>query len=251
MTRARRQDGFTLPELLIALSMSLIVAFAALTLIEVTMRKTDDTQNRVTSVQRGRMAMDTITRQLRSQVCLNTSTPAMSPPAGWGVNTDANNAIFYVDFTDGSAPNPELHLITYDAANRQLIESDYKNQGTGGAGGTFSYKPPSSPSSTKVLLNNVIPYTPPKTASNPSPQPVPIFQYFAYNDAVTPPRPSTQLTGSLTPAQQATIARVDITFKALPEHASASAQNAGVMFQDEVYVREADPNAVAPTPTCA
>jgi prepilin-type N-terminal cleavage/methylation domain-containing protein len=246
VSQGRRNEGFTLPELLIALSMSLIVAFAALTLVEVVMRKTDDTQNRVASVQRGRMAMDTITRQLRSQVCLNTTTPAMSPPAAWGVNTDANDAIFYVDFTDGSAPNPELHLITYDAANRQLVEKDYKNQGTGGAGGTFSYKPPSSPSSTKVLLSNVIPYTAPKTA-----QPVPVFQYFAYNDAVTPPRPSTQLTGSLTAAQQATIARVVITFKALPEHASASAQNAGSVFQDDVYVREADPNAVAPTPTCA
>jgi prepilin-type N-terminal cleavage/methylation domain-containing protein len=241
VSRARRHDGFTLPELLIALSMSLIVAFAALTLVEVTMRKTDDTQNRVASVQRGRLAMDTITRELRSQVCLNTTTPAMSPPSGWGVNTDGNNAIFYVDFSDGSAPNPELHLLTYDPTKRQLIEKDYKNKGTGGTGGTYSYNPPTSPSSTKVLLDNVIPY-----------QTVPIFRYYAYDDSVTPPRPDAQLTGSLTQAQQATIARIDITFKALPEHAtSPSAQNAGSVFQDEVYVREADPNAVAPTPTCA
>jgi prepilin-type N-terminal cleavage/methylation domain-containing protein len=243
VSRARRQDGFTLPELLIALSMSLIVAFAALTLVDVTMRKTDDTQNRVASVQRGRLAMDTITRQLRSQVCLNTTTPAMAPPAGWGVNTDGNNALFYVDFSDGSNPNPELHLITYDATKHQLVEKDYKNYGTGGA---FTYRPPAQYDRMKVLLDNVGQATDPNTGKL-----IPVFQYFAYNDALTPPRPDAQLTGSLTAGQEATVARVDVTFTALPAHASASAQHAGSVFADEVYVREADPNAVAPTPTCA
>ena len=243
MIRARRQDGFTLPELLIALSMSLIVAFAALTLVEVTMRKTDDTQNRVSSVQRGRMAMDTITRQLRSQVCLNTTTPAMSPPAAWGVNTDGNNALFYVDFSDGSNPNPELHLITYDAASHQIVEKDYKNYGTGGA---FSYRPPAQYDRMKVLLDNVGQATDPNTGLL-----IPVFQYYAYDDSVTPPRPDTLLSGSLTAAQEATVARIDVTFTAGPAHASASAKHAGSVFADEVYVREADPNAVAPTPTCA
>jgi prepilin-type N-terminal cleavage/methylation domain-containing protein len=241
--RARRQDGFTLPELLIALSMSLIVAAAALTLVDVTMRKTDDTQNRVASVQRGRLAMDTITRQLRSQVCLNTTTPAMAPPAGWGVNTDGSNALFYVDFTNGSNPNPELHLISYDATRHQLIEKDYKNYGAAGA---FTYRPPAQYDRMKVLLDNVVQSTDPTTG-----QAVPMFTYYAYDDSINPPRPNTQLSGSLTAAQEATVARIDVAFKALPAHNSASAQSAGSVFQDEVYVREADPNAVAPTPTCA
>jgi|tagenome__1003787_1003787.scaffolds.fasta_scaffold20983977_3 prepilin-type N-terminal cleavage/methylation domain-containing protein len=242
--RARRQDGFTLPELLISLSMSLIILIAALTLVDVTMRKTDDTQNRVTSVQRGRLAMDTITRQLRSQVCLNTATPAMAPPTGWGVNTDGNNALFYVDFSDGSNPNPELHLITYDPANRQLLEKDYANQSK--VAGQYAYPAPAAYTRMKVLLDNVVPYTDPATGKT-----APIFAYYAYDDTVNPPRPSSQLSGSLTAAQEATVARIDVTFKALPAHASASAKNAGSVFQDEVYVREADPNAVAPTPTCA
>jgi prepilin-type N-terminal cleavage/methylation domain-containing protein len=242
--RLRRQDGFTLPELLISLSMSLIIAIAAMTLVDVTMRKTDDTQNRVSSVQRGRLAMDTITRQLRSQVCLNTTTPAMAPPAGWGANTDGNNALFYVDFSDGSNPNPELHLITYDATKRQLIEKDYANVSK--VAGQYSYPAPGAYTRMKVVLDNVLPYTDPTTGKT-----APIFSYYAYDDSVNPPRPSSQLTGSLTAAQEATVARVDVAFKALPAHASASAQDAGSVFQDEVYVREADPNAVAPTPTCA
>jgi hypothetical protein len=79
---------------------------------------------------------------------------------------------------------------------------------------------------------------------------IPVFQYYAYN-ALTPPRPDAALTGSLTVAQEATVARIDVTFTALPAHASASAKHAGSVFADEVYVRAADPNAVAPTPTCA
>ena len=76
----------------------------------------------------------------------------MSPPTGWGVNTDGSNALFYVDFSDGSNPNPELHLITYDAVNHQIVEKDYKNYGTGGA---FTYRPPAQYDRMKVLLDNV------------------------------------------------------------------------------------------------
>jgi prepilin-type N-terminal cleavage/methylation domain-containing protein len=241
---ARRQDGFTLPELLITLTMALIVAAAALTLLEVTMRKTDETQNRVASVQRGRMAMDTVTRQLRSQVCLTTTTPtpAMSPPAGWGVNTDANNAVFYVDLSDpGAGKTAELHWISYDSTKKQLIEKDYANSST--VAGTFTYPPPASPTRTKVLLDNVVPYGS-----------TPIFTYYAYDDTVNPPRPSAPLTpsagGGLSAAQEATIARVDVAFRALPEHVTAD-QRGSSIYQDEIYVRAADPNAVAPTPTCA
>jgi prepilin-type N-terminal cleavage/methylation domain-containing protein len=237
---ARREDGFTLPELLITLVMALIVAAAAMTLLEVTMRKTDETQNRVASVQRGRMAMDTITRQLRSQVCLPTATatPAMAPPTGWGVNTDANDAVFYADLSDGTGTTaPELHWISYDSTLLQLVERDYVNTST--VAGTFSYPPPASPTRTKVLLTNVVPYGS-----------APVFAYYAYDTSVAMPRPSAQLSGSLTAAQEATIARIDVSFKAMPEHATADQRGSSV-FQDEVYVRAADPNAPSPAPTCS
>jgi Tfp pilus assembly protein PilW len=246
MRALRRQGGFTLPELLIMLSMSLIIGSAALGLLEVTMKKTDETQNRVASVQRGRLAMDNITRQLRSQVCLATATPtpAMAPPTGWGVNTDGSNAVFYADFSDNSGTNPampELHWISYDATNKQLIEKDYANKG---AAGTYSYLAPASFTRMKVLLDNVEPLD-----AN-----TPIFTYYAYDDSLNPPRPATVLntspTATLTAAQEGLVARIDIAFRALPEHATADKRGASV-FQDEVYVRAADPDAVAPTPTCA
>src|SRR5689334_13085373 len=95
----RDERGFTLPELLITLVIAMIVSLATFSLIEVVMRKAGETQARVAAAQRGRMAMDTMVRQMRSQVCLNTAnpTPPMSPPAGFGVVTTGTSAVFYTD----------------------------------------------------------------------------------------------------------------------------------------------------------
>ncbi len=68
--RLRQEDGFTLPELLTTMMIGLILVLATLTLVEVTMRRTGESQDRVEALQGGRLAMDTMTRELRSRVCL-------------------------------------------------------------------------------------------------------------------------------------------------------------------------------------
>jgi prepilin-type N-terminal cleavage/methylation domain-containing protein len=241
--------GFTLPELLIALVIAMIVSLATFSLIEVAMRKAGDTEKRVKAAQQGRMAMDTVVRQLRSQVCLNTATPTppMSPPAGFGTVTTGTTAVFYTDFTDGGQPTtvaPELHVLTYDATSRRLIERDY----TGTVKlvtNVYTYTYPtaaSTPARTKVLAENVIPLS----AS------VPIFQYFTY-DTATPPRPNLALAAPVTgmaAADTARVARIVVNFRALTTSDVTKLRGSSV-FQDEVTVRAADPNDEAPTPTCA
>ena len=70
MRRLRAEErGFTLIEMLTAMSIGVIVSFAIFSLVEVTMRRSADISNRVDTTQRARTAMDQITRQLRSQVC--------------------------------------------------------------------------------------------------------------------------------------------------------------------------------------
>jgi prepilin-type N-terminal cleavage/methylation domain-containing protein len=244
----RDESGFTLPELLIALSIALIVSFATFSLIEIAMRRAGDTENRVKSAQQGRMAMDTVVRQLRSQVCLNTATPTppMSPPAAFGTVTSSTTAVFYTDFTDAGKPTtvaPELHVLTYDAGTRRLIERDY----TGTVKlvtNVYTYTYPtaaSTPARTKILAENVIPLTA-----------VPIFQYFTYNTA-TPPRPQLALaapaTGMLA-ADTARVARIVVNFRSLTT-SNVNNLTGSSVFQDEVTVRAADPNDEAPTPTCA
>jgi type II secretory pathway component PulJ len=261
MRALRRQDGFTLPELLIMLSMSLIVALAAFSLLDVTMRKTGEATARVQSAQSGRLAMDIMTRELRSQVCLDTdpATPPMAAPTGFGQLSDSNDAVFYTDFTDpGTAvPLPELHVLSYDSTKNQLLEKDYvgnvvtSTAADGSVVNTYTYPSANTtPARTKVLLGNVVPY-PNYTAGSPSTS-SPVFTYYAYSSTSNPPRPDKLLsaTSGLSAADAAVVARIDISFRTLGDTAKAG-QLGSTVYQDSVYVREADPNDDAPTPTCA
>ena len=78
MRRVRSQEGFTLTELLIAMTAGMVILLAGFGLLETVLKRTGETQLRVEATQRGRQALDVMTRQLRSQVCLNATTPAVA-----------------------------------------------------------------------------------------------------------------------------------------------------------------------------
>jgi prepilin-type N-terminal cleavage/methylation domain-containing protein len=235
MTRLRREEGFTLPEMLVAISIAMIVSLAAFALVETTMKKSADAAARVNATQRGRLAMDTITRQLRSQVCIATNVPAMYAA------TDSS-ASFYVDFTDQSNSDtpPELHRITYDPVAKTIVEYDTTGVSDHATPPRFTYDlAVPGRNKSKTLISNVQQY------GN-----TPIFQYFGY-DEETPPRPSVVLPAAagMTATNLARVARIVVTFRSLPE--SRTSTLGSIVMQDEIYVRSADPNDPAPTPTCA
>jgi type II secretory pathway component PulJ len=245
--RLREEGGFSLPELLIALTIAMIVSLATFSLIEVVMKRSGDTAARVTSSQQGRMAMDTVVRQLRSQVCLNTATPTppMSAPTGFGQLSTSTTAVFYTDFTDAGSQKtvaPELHVLSYDAVKQRLVEKDYKGT-VKLTTNVYTYTYPtvaSAPARSKVLLENVVPL------AN-----TPIFTYYTYG-TTNPPRPDLQLNAAsgLSAADTARVARVSINFRALTT-SNPNLLRGSSVFEDDVYVRAADPNDEAPTPTCA
>lgn len=222
--RARSEDGFTLPELLTSMTIAMIVALAVLGLLDFTVKRAAEISGRVEATQQGRLAMDSIVRELRSQVCPNISTSAMTTRTG--NITDGSYATFYIDFTDGSGAAPDLHTIAYDSVTNRIIVRAYKPS----AG---VYPAAGAPSSTRVLLPNVV-----RDGSTP------VFTYWAGDTLLSP------ATGGLTAAELATITQIDVAFKALPRGGSASARN-GVVVKDQVYVRSADPNADNPTPACS
>jgi type II secretory pathway pseudopilin PulG len=167
MSKLRGQDGFTLPEMLTALIVGMIVVSVALGLLDFTIRRSGEIAGRVEASQKGRAAMDTMTQHLRSQVCLNSTTPPIATGDGTSVS-------FYTDLTDGSAgAPPERHVMNYDPAKRLLTEADYF--GTR-AGSNVIY--PALPSRQRRLSANVVP----------DGSPAPIFKYYAYDTTVTPPR---------------------------------------------------------------
>jgi prepilin-type N-terminal cleavage/methylation domain-containing protein len=242
----RRQNGFTLPEMLTAISMAMIISLAAFTLIEVTMHRAGETAARVDTNQRARAAMDTITRQLRSEVCLNKTTP----PIVSGTDTSVG---FYADFTDQSNSDvpPVYHVLTFSGG--RITENDYAGTSNHAKPPTFTYD--LTKGTTRVVLSNAQVYRAPKATVD-----TPVFQYYAYDNA-NPPQTSVRLPTPLSATDRARVARIDVTFRAT---ASTKQTPAGpkpvstftLPVQDQVQVREVDPNsydptrAVAPNPSC-
>ncbi len=222
MTRLRRQDGFTLVEMLTSLMIGGLLMVIAFGLMSFTMKRTGEVAGRVEATQKGRAAMDTLTQHLRSQVCLNSTTP----PIWIG---EANSVSVFTDLTDTSADlPPERHVMTYDPVKRTLTEYDYKGTRIG-SGVTYD----ATPKHTRLLATNVVP----RDAATP------IFRYYAY-DTSTPPRPVAQLTTPLSAKDRARTVRMEINFRVLPPSAKAgaTASRADMLMHDDVYVRAADPD---------
>lgn len=231
MRRLRREDGHTLPELMTALLMATIILMATFALLEHVMVRTAETQARVESTQKGRQAMDAITRSLRSQVCLSASVPSMAAASDTSMT-------YYSDRSDPTATTvepPEKHVVTYDPATRRITQEIYP--GTG-APPTTTYA--STPTLRKQLAENIV-----------LDGATPMFRYFAY-DTLTPPTASLALPGPVGLTDLGRIARISITFVARAGAGNgSSATRAASTYTNDVSVRAADPNDPAPYPTCA
>ena len=77
MSRLRSQAGFTLIELIVAMTISTMTVLAVFAILDTTIKQSNAVAGRVNATQRGRITMDTITRQLRSQVCYSATVPAL------------------------------------------------------------------------------------------------------------------------------------------------------------------------------
>jgi type II secretory pathway component PulJ len=231
MSRLRDDRGMTLMEMLVAMVIGMIVCLAVFSLVDFTMRRSGEIGGRVSANQSGRVAMDLITRQLRSQVCLPSGTPPMFSRTG--NITDDSNATFFVDLTSGSDPTkaPELHTLTYDAGTHRIVERDYTDTLPADVTQDPAYL---GAPKTRTLISDVS-----AVAGTP------VFKYFTFAGAQVP----TPVTGDAL----ATIASVQVTFRALPTRFNPKdpTPRGNVVFQNRVTVREVDPNVPDPEPECA
>jgi Tfp pilus assembly protein PilW len=217
----------TLVELLVAISLAMLVLVGTFTLVRTTMDLSGGVVRRTDALQRGRLAMDRVTRELRSQVCLDASTPAMIG----GTDTAVS---FYADLGSGSGP-AALHTLTLDPAARALVETRTPGvQATPGGAITF----PAATTRTARLLEDAA-----------VPAAGPVFAYYAYTTTGTPRRATVRLATPLSAADRRRVARIAIAFTARPQSTRDSSKSFEV--RDQITVRHADPNAVSPTPTCA
>ncbi len=213
--RLGREDGFSLTELLVSIPIGLVLLTAVFMMMRATVRHSVDVADRTEAVQRGRTAMERVTRQLHSQVCPTTTGTALT-------TANANTITFYTDMS-GGASQPEQHTITYDPTGQTLTQYEYA--GSSGTWPSITY--PNSPTRTRQMLNNV-------TAVSG----VPFFRYYQYAADGT-----VSTTAMTTPVSQTNLPRVvsvAVSFVSKPRKANASSPT--TTFQGEASMRTSDPN---------
>jgi len=220
------EAGFTLVELLAAMVIGLLVVFAAFSLTGRAFQATNEATDRVDAAQRGRLALDDVTRQMGSMVCFSGILPLISGNA---------TAVTYVtDLGDGTT-SPERHTLTFTAntsGSYDLVETDYTMTSVNGASPvTWS----STPARTKTVLANVQ-----QDGSTP------FLRYLGYS--ATAADRTAALNSTLTADDLDNVTQIALAFNVKPEHAASSAFR-GTTLSERVAIPQADPSLTDPNKT--
>jgi prepilin-type N-terminal cleavage/methylation domain-containing protein len=233
VTRLRDERGFTLAEMIVAAGILGIVVIGALTMIEVMLRQSNGVVQRTEAAQRGRLVLDQMTRQIRSQVCLDETVKGL-------VAASPTALTFYADLGTGAAgTRPTRRTLAYEPQSRVLRESVWVANPNG------SY--PTVATRSTILLDHVEPTL--VNPKRPADGALPVFGYFQYPEPLpADPRPDQALTGTLAPAQVGRVAMVRINFTVRPPRSADP--SIFTPLRDDIQLRNADPNATTPDPTC-
>jgi type II secretory pathway pseudopilin PulG len=220
--RAGGEAGFTLVELLVAMTIGMGIILAAFTLLDRSTQLSKRTYQTVDATQRGRLAMDLMMRELSSQVCISNTIPP--------IDAATSTAVTFFTNLGGADAVPEKHQLSYESGS--IVLRRWVGTGTPP---TMTW--PGTPTSTRTVLENV--------AQQGS---TPVFRYYTW-DAGTPVQPNALLAAPLSTADEARVARISLSFKALPAADLRDTRGAADL-QDAVYVRIADPTDPSRGPRC-
>jgi prepilin-type N-terminal cleavage/methylation domain-containing protein len=218
------QSGFTLPELLTAMVLGIIVLLAAALLLDTAVSRSNEVADRQDAIQRGRLAMEIVSRNLRSQVCLKDQRPIV-------VGED-QRVSFYADLSETDAV--QLRTIRYAAIPKRLEEDLVAGTGT------FPDLTFPGPASTKWILEGVQPVSG-----------VPMFRYYGYKVGGTPGELEL-LPTPLSLSNRQRVVLIKVAFVALPTRTLATNTTGedSTTFETDVYVRLADPTKPLEGPRC-
>jgi len=228
----RDQSGMTLIELVVGLSIGLVVTFASLAVLGRATTASHEIADRQEAVQRGRLAMELITRQLRSQVCLGEG----AEPITYG---DAGSVSFYADLSDGSQ-NVARRTLTFVAPDGetpgQIVE-----EVRFGVGEYPDLTFPAAADTSRVLLGGAEQVV----ADG---QPAPVFSYYAFQ-AGSPTGDLEQLPVPLSAVDASRTIMIRVAFVTMPDRGRPRDTDS-MTLQDNVYVRIADPTRPLEGPRC-
>jgi len=229
--RLRDEAGMTIMEVLTAATVGLIVLTAMFTLLDSTVRMNTNVMRKTDAMQRGRIAMDLLTQELRSQVCL-------SNLAGTAVREGAtsNMVEFYSDFSEGDgAEPPTKRRLWFDTATGDIQTAIWMTDDLEPVPGDF----PVDPTQTQMRLENA--------ALRPG---VPFLRYYAYRwvgNPATRAEATQELIPPLDGNEARRVARIDINFVAQPT--GVEDREKGVDLSDRIMARHSDPNLARWDPT--
>lgn len=229
--RARSEAGFTLVELMVAMIAGVIVIFGAFALLDTTTRVSASTADRVDTSARGRQAIDTITQELRSQICQGTGLPAL-------IEATPDSLTFYASLapeqTGPAGTTPPLAVqkrqLTYRPATKDILETVWKGTGVRPTV-TFNTAPTSGVIATRIERTGT----------------TPIFRYYRFQVPAgdTVARPTLIATTPLVAADLARTVQIDVNFTAVGAKSVIRAD-----LSQSVFVRTSSPTNPNNSPLC-
>jgi prepilin-type N-terminal cleavage/methylation domain-containing protein len=221
----RDQRGFTLIELLVACTVGSLVLLATFAMLDSSVKLTGKVTDRVDRTQRARLAMELITRKLRSQVC---------PTPGGSALIDAQDySVRFYSFMGTGAFVPDILELKWDTNTNSIIESKWAGSGSPT---TWAATP-----TTRTLLTDVRPtFSPAGQTSTRGP----VFRYYIGDSG-------TALSTPLSAANLKASSKIGVGFMTYASTGSGSGTS--TTLQSDVFSRTADPNGVSGTtaPECA
>jgi hypothetical protein len=231
MSRLRDEAGMTLMELMTAITVGMIVMFAMFALLDNTVRMNTNAMAKTDAMQRGRIALDVMTQELRSQVCLeNLAGPAIVPGAS------STTVEFYSDFSngDGTVP-PTKRKLSFDPNTGDITTAIHTATKLEPGPNDFTV----APTSKLMRLENAALQRDGLGAE------IPFLRYYAYRwidlaDGTKRPEASYELVPPIDATEARRVARIDVTLVAQP--LAADDRTKGVNMTDQVMARHSDPN---------
>jgi prepilin-type N-terminal cleavage/methylation domain-containing protein len=218
LDRARPQDGLTLIELMVALTIGLIVVFSVFALIDVGAKTNDRVNDRTDASQRGRIGMEQMIRSLRAQTCFGAIGPVIA--------ASGDSVTFYAD-NGGAAPDRRQLTV---ASNGSVTERIWRGAGL----------PPNVTWPAQPTVRNIT------TGLERLPG-VPYFRYYAWTTAGAV-RPTVLLGPAPLPAADLPdVVRIEVNFRAASSRPPAKD---GATFTSAVVSRTADPSNPARGSQC-
>lgn len=260
------ESGMSLVELLVTVMIGMIVLLTLGNLLDATGRASAEVHDRVDAVQRGRVAMEQITQRLRSQVCLNTSLPAV-------VYATGDDILFYTDLVDPAAADFSAEArrlrfvpgasgqngsIVEDVWDTVVIKPDPPQPAdpVQTAVATF-FRPPSR---TRTVIADVA------LAEDADAEdrdgdgdtaevvPQPLFDYYRFSSAPVKPddrlQPPLDLDDADDDDELERVVRIVASFDARPTRGPRTREAIDTRFETDIFVRTADPTDPDHSPSC-